>query len=139
MEANPLFGRPWKISGRFNSFEEADKKRKQLSSEKNLQVKVKKLAEFFVVKTRSTIVEKPKKEESYADVITAEAQTDEGIIDFHKVKDKYYFEIPSDLLEREVLIVSRIAGHVKGINFGGAGMKSRPQQVIRFQKKDDKK
>ena len=63
MEANPLFGRPWKISGRFNSFEEADKKRKQLSSEKNLQVKVKKLAEFFVVKTRSTIVEKPKKEE----------------------------------------------------------------------------
>ncbi len=63
MEANPLFGRPWKISGRFNSFEEADKKRKQLSSEKNLQVKVKKLAEFFVVKTRSIIVEKPKKEE----------------------------------------------------------------------------
>ena len=62
MEANPLFGRPWKISGRFNSFEEADKKRKQLSSEKNLQVKVKKLAEFFVVKTRSTIVEKVKKE-----------------------------------------------------------------------------
>ena len=61
MEANPLFGRPWKISGRFNSFEEADKKRKQLSSEKNLQVKVKKLQESYVVKTRSTIVEKPKK------------------------------------------------------------------------------
>ena len=63
MEANPLFGRPWKISGRFNSFEEADKKRTQLYSEKNLQIKVKKLAEFFVVKTRSTIVEKPQKEE----------------------------------------------------------------------------
>ncbi|MTI20687.1 DUF5117 domain-containing protein [Fulvivirga sp. RKSG066] len=80
---------------------------------------------------------KPKsKEKDYKDVITDEAETDEGIIDFHKVDDKYYFEIPEDLLGKEILIVSRISGHVKGLNFGGAGMKSRPQQVIRFQKKD---
>jgi len=82
--------------------------------------------------------DKPKTEKSYSDVIKANAQTDEGIIDFHKVDNKYYFEIPNDLLEKELLIVSRISGHVKGINFGGAGMKSRPQQVVRFQKKDDK-
>ena len=56
MEADPLYGRPWKISGRFNTFEEADKKRKKLQKEKNLQVKVKKLLENYVVKTRSTIV-----------------------------------------------------------------------------------
>ena len=37
-----------------------------------------------------------------------------------------------------MLVVSRIAGHVKGLNFGGAGMKSRPQQVLRWQKLDDK-
>jgi len=61
MEANPLFGRPWNIVGRFNTFEEADKKRKQLQSKENLQVKVKKLKENYVVKARSTIVE-PKKE-----------------------------------------------------------------------------
>ena len=42
MEADPSFGRPWKIAGRFDTFEGADKKRKQLSSNKNLQVKVKK-------------------------------------------------------------------------------------------------
>jgi hypothetical protein len=30
MEANALFGRPWKTAGRFNTFEEADNKRKQL-------------------------------------------------------------------------------------------------------------
>ncbi len=30
MEANPLFGRPWDIIGRFNTFEAADFKRKQL-------------------------------------------------------------------------------------------------------------
>jgi hypothetical protein len=60
MEANPLFGRPWKIIGRFNTFEEADNKRNQVKSKKNLQVKVKKLKENYVVKTRSTMVEKKK-------------------------------------------------------------------------------
>ena len=55
MEANGLFGRPWKVTGRFDTFEAADRKRKQLSSEKNLQVKVKKQLKGFVVKTRSTV------------------------------------------------------------------------------------
>ncbi|MEP2770829.1 MAG: zinc-dependent metalloprotease [Fulvivirga sp.] len=82
--------------------------------------------------------QKPKsKVKAYGDVITSDAVTDEGIIDYHKVDNKYYFEIPENLLGKEILIVSRISGHVKGLNFGGAGMKSRPQQVIRFQKKDD--
>jgi len=82
--------------------------------------------------------QKPKsKDKAYGDVITSDAVTDEGIIDYHKVDNKYYFEIPENLLGKEILIVSRISGHVKGLNFGGAGMKSRPQQVIRFQKKDD--
>ena len=57
MEANTLFGRPWKVAGRFDSFEAADNKRKQLSSDKNLQVKVKKQIKGFVVKTRSTVIE----------------------------------------------------------------------------------
>jgi hypothetical protein len=60
MEADPLFGRPWKIAGRFDTFESADKKRKQLSSNKNLQVKVKRQLKGFVVKTRSTVVEQAK-------------------------------------------------------------------------------
>jgi hypothetical protein len=62
MEANTLFGRPWKIAGRFDTFEAADKKRNQLSSNKNLQVKVKKQLKGFVVKTRSLEVD-PSKEE----------------------------------------------------------------------------
>ena len=61
MEANPLFGRPWKIAGRFETFDGADRKRKQLSSEKNLQVKVKKQLNGYVVKTRSTSTEEPKR------------------------------------------------------------------------------
>ena len=57
MEASILFGRPWKTAGRFDTFEAADKKRKQLASDKNLQVKVKKQIKGFVVKTRSTVVD----------------------------------------------------------------------------------
>ena len=62
MEANTLFGRPWKIAGRFDTFEAADKKRNQLSSNKNLQVKVKKQLKGIVVKTRSVEVDPPKEE-----------------------------------------------------------------------------
>lgn len=87
---------------------------------------------------------KEKKEKSdskikpYEDVITEKAISDDGLFTVHKVGTKYYFEIPNDLLEKEILVVSRISGFVKNLNFGGAGMKSRPQQVIRWQKKDEK-
>lgn len=83
----------------------------------------------------------PKKEEpkkGYKDIITAEAITDDGVIKSHKVGAKYYFEIPKTLLEKELLVVSRISGYVKGLNFGGAGMESRPEQIVRWQLKDDK-
>ena len=91
------------------------------------------------------IKEKPKQEESdkdgakpYTEVITGDAVTEEGLFTVHRVGEKDYFELPNELLEKEILVVSRISGHVKGLNFGGAGMKSRPQQVIRFQKMNDK-
>jgi hypothetical protein len=87
----------------------------------------------------ATVAAKPKKTgpQPYSKVITKDAVTDEGLFTVHRVDDKHYFELPLDLLEKEILVVSRISGHVKGLNFGGAGMKSRPQQVIRFQKLND--
>jgi len=91
--------------------------------------------------TPSTAQDKSSKDEddtkSYEDFITDKAVSSEGLFSTHKVKDKHYFEIPASLLEKEILVVSRISGFVKNLNFGGAGVKSRPQQVIRFQKMDD--
>lgn len=81
---------------------------------------------------------KKSKEKTYADIVTADAVTDSGLFIVHQVKGKYYFEIPADLLEREILVVSRISGYVNNLSFGGAGMRSRPQQVIRWQQKDNK-
>lgn len=73
----------------------------------------------------------------YTKVITKDAKSDEGLFTVHKVDDNYYFEIPKDVMNKEILVVSRIAGTVKGLNFGGAGMKSRPQQVIRWERFED--
>jgi hypothetical protein len=47
-------GAPWKIVGRFPTFNEADQRRLELTMEENLQVKVRwaRLRDDFVVKTR---------------------------------------------------------------------------------------
>ena len=42
------------------------------------------------------------------------------------------------ILGRDILVASVISGHVKGLNFGGAGMRSRPQQIVRWYLQDDK-
>ncbi len=88
----------------------------------------------------TSLDEKPKKKKkepkikAFEDVIDEDAVSDEGLWNVHTVDDKNYFEVPIDLLDKEILVVSRISGFVKNLNFGGAGVKSRPQQVIRWQK-----
>ncbi|AZQ65144.1 DUF5117 domain-containing protein [Flammeovirga pectinis] len=93
-------------------------------------------------KKKGKIEDAPKEEKGpfkpYNKVITSKAITQEGLITAHKVEDKYFFELNDDLLGDELLVVSRISGHVQGLNFGGAGMKSRPQQVIRWERLDTK-
>lgn len=71
----------------------------------------------------------------YSDVITKDAESDEGLFDVHKVGDKYYYEIPNDLLDREMLLVSRIAKTADNLGYGGEKLNT---QIIRWQKKDDK-
>ncbi len=100
-------------------------------------------AQFWKKKKKKSKTETPKKKDKdskvkpYKDIITKKAISDEGLFTVHKVGSKNYFEISKDILEKEILIVSRISGFVKNLNFGGAGVKSRPQQVIRWQKMDE--
>lgn len=86
----------------------------------------------------STAKKDKKKEVKYEDIITDEAVSSSGLWSTHEVKGKNFFEIPNDILEQEILVVSRISGFVKNLNFGGAGTRSRPQQVIRWQKNGEK-
>jgi len=101
-------------------------------------------AQIFKKKKKEVEKIEPKKKDKkgklkkYDEIITEDALSDEGLWHTHKVDEKHYFEIPDSILEKEILVVSRISGFVKNLNFGGAGVKSRPQQVIRWQRLDNK-
>lgn len=90
-------------------------------------------------KVKTEVASKPAKGtlKPYKEIITDKAVTKVGLMTTHKVGAKYYFELPMELLEKEIMVVSRISGYVKNMSFGGAGMKSRPQQVIRWQHVDN--
>ncbi|WP_020569340.1 zinc-dependent metalloprotease [Neolewinella persica] len=77
--------------------------------------------------------EKKEKKDPYKELLK-DAEVQEGLFDVISKDGKLMFELPIALLDEEILIVSRIKGFVKGLNFGGAGTKSRPQQVVRWQK-----
>jgi len=72
---------------------------------------------------------------AYSEVITDEAESDEGLFDVHKIDTDYFYEIPDSLLSREMLLVSRIAETQDEIGYGGEKLNT---QVVRWQKKDDK-
>ncbi len=80
---------------------------------------------------------KPKKDAilPYNKVVTKEHKTDEGLFKVHTKEESYLFEIPDSLLEREMLMVTRIAKTANGIGFGGGKQNT---QVLRWQKKGKK-
>lgn len=74
---------------------------------------------------------------SYSSVITKDTETDEGLFDVHWVKDKLYYEIPDSLLNREMLLVSRVA-EVPTDYFGFfSGGAKTAEQVITFERQRD--
>ncbi len=71
----------------------------------------------------------------YQKVITSQAKTDEGLFTVHQVDDKYYYQIPDSLLNREMLLVTRISKTANKIGYGGEKLNS---QVVRWEKKNNK-
>lgn len=80
---------------------------------------------------------KPKKGDilPYSKVVTKDMKTDEGLFKVHSKDQKYLFEIPDSLMEREMLMVTRIAKTASGIGFGGGKTNT---QVLRWQRKGKK-
>ncbi|MEO1023827.1 MAG: zinc-dependent metalloprotease [Bacteroidota bacterium] len=73
----------------------------------------------------------------YNKVITAKAKSDEGLFTVHWVGEKLFYEIPDSLLEREMLLVSRVAQVPSNFfGFQSAGAKSA-EQVITFERQRD--
>ena len=71
----------------------------------------------------------------FSEVIKDDFEKDEGLFNVYKNDDKYFYEVPDSLLEREMLMVSRISRTADGIMYGG--MKNNTQ-VLRWQKRDKK-
>lgn len=67
----------------------------------------------------------------YSELITDEAISDEGLFQSHLVGDKHYFEVPFDLLDKDMLLVSRISKLSDGLGGGytTAGSKSNEQVI----------
>lgn len=74
----------------------------------------------------------------FKEVINKSAEVDEGVFTVYQQEDKIYFDIDNDLLDREFLLVSRVAGVPPGFSgFNSAGSKSG-EQVITFNRVKDK-
>jgi hypothetical protein len=71
----------------------------------------------------------------YNKVITKDAKSDAGLFTVHTLDDKFYYEIPDSLLNREMLMVTRISKTAAGLGFGGG---KQNEQVLRWEKKGKK-
>ena len=71
----------------------------------------------------------------YAEVITKDAKTDSGLFQVHRVKQKWYFEIPNRELDKEFLLVTSLAKTQTGVGYGGDNLNS---QVVKWQRIGDR-
>lgn len=71
----------------------------------------------------------------YAEVVTSEAQTRDGLFKVHRIGAKLLFEIPRNQLDKDQLLVTEIAKTVLGSGYGGQSVDNR---VLRWELRDDK-
>ena len=73
--------------------------------------------------------------QSYDKVITKDAKSKAGIFTVHQVKDKHYYEIPKEQIDKEFLWVTQIAKTTQGVGYGGQALGSR---VVKWQRSNNR-
>lgn len=71
----------------------------------------------------------------YDKVITQEAKTQKGLVTVHQVKTKLYFEIPKNVLGKQLLMVANTTSVPSGVDHLG---KNLNEDVVRFFQKGNK-
>lgn len=71
----------------------------------------------------------------YREVITDKARSDSGLFTVHQVADKWYYEIPVALYDKEMLLVTRRTKTPNNIGFGG---EEENEGVVRWQRQGDR-
>ncbi|KAA2243610.1 zinc-dependent metalloprotease [Chitinophaga agrisoli] len=87
---------------------------------------------------KALLIPKADAPKPYKDIIPATAITSKGFFKVHKVDEKYFFEIPDSMLERDILVVARIAKAPAELRLPGGALSFAGDEigecVIRFQK-----
>jgi len=71
----------------------------------------------------------------YAEVITKEAKSEEGLFKVHRLDDKIFYEIPASQLGKELLWVTTFAKTQTAYGYGGTEVQDR---VVRWVRRGDK-
>ncbi len=72
---------------------------------------------------------------SSSQTIPANAESDAGLFTVHQSGNKIYFEIPEEMLGRDMAIMSRIAKTAENLGWGGDRLAS--QQVVQWERRGD--
>ena len=72
----------------------------------------------------------------YDEVVPGSAETDEGLFDVHRVGDQLLFEIPDEVLLRDMIIMSRLHRVQQGQTNVGSNL--APNLVVRWERRDDR-
>lgn len=74
----------------------------------------------------------------YSQVIPERAKTERGGITVHRVDDRWFMEVPDSLMNRDFLLVSRIAGVPSGLGGFTSSGQSLEERVVRWQRVGDR-
>lgn len=82
--------------------------------------------------------QRPEGPRRYEQVITPAAVSDSGLFTVHRVGTRWYYEIPDSLLERDMLLISQIAGAPEDLSpFLNAGS-NVAEQVVRWSRQGNR-
>ncbi|MCF2499842.1 zinc-dependent metalloprotease [Dyadobacter chenhuakuii] len=108
----------------------AQKKKKK---EKQEDVKIEKAVDAVATAVKEKLKDDKKKgPKAFKDLIDTSAVSQKGMISVHKMDEKWYFEIPDSLLDKDIMAVTRYAKTAAGGGiFGGEEVN---RQMIRWEK-----
>ena len=72
---------------------------------------------------------------AYSDVITDEAVTSRGLFDTHMIGDDLFYEVPLAMLDREMLLLTRVARTPDGVGYGGSKVNT---STVRWERAGDR-
>lgn len=116
------------------SMHDVQAQRKKKKKEKQEDVKIEKAVEAVASAVKDKLKdEKKKSPKAFKDLIdSTNATSQKGMISVHKVDEKWYFEIPDSLLNRDIMAVTRYSKTAAGGGiFGGEEVN---RQMIRWEK-----